>query len=81
MRPNTVRLRTASEIDLEALSGVTRVDRRNGKAAVLTLADGSSPQDLLRILVEQGVAVQTFEVGTAPLEEIFIAVVKEQDHA
>ena len=49
---------------------------------VLTLTlKGITPQDLLRTLVERNIALESFEVTTTPLEDIFIAVVKERDHA
>ncbi|MGC8837573.1 MAG: ABC transporter ATP-binding protein [Anaerolineae bacterium] len=73
----TVRLRGPAA--LEDLPGVTRVERQE-EEWVLTL-DRSTPQDLLRHLVERGVPIAAFEVGTMPLEEIFIAVVKEGAHA
>lgn len=73
----TVRLRGPEA--LEGLPGVTRVERQEGDW-VLTL-DRTTPQDLLRHLVERGVPIAAFEVGTMPLEEIFIAVVKEGAHA
>lgn len=73
----TVRLSTPAPP--EDLPGVTRMERQDDEL-VLTL-EGISPQELLRTLVERGVPVEAFEVGTAPLEEIFIAVVKEETHA
>lgn len=73
----TVRLR--GPVALEDLPGVTRVERLDDDW-VLTL-DRTTPQDLLRHLVERGIPIVAFEVGTMPLEEIFIAVVKEGAHA
>jgi ABC-2 type transport system ATP-binding protein len=70
--PHTVRLRTPAE--LESLPGVTRINKRD-HTFTLTL-DGIDAQALLRTLVEQGIPVETFEVATAPLEEIFVAVVQ-----
>ena len=72
--PHTVRLRTP--VTIEALPGVTRMERRDG-TLTLTL-DGITPQELLRVLVERNVPVEAFEVATVPLEEIFIGVVKEE---
>ena len=74
--PKTVRLQTDGPANLEGLPGVVRIEPRDGQVSVLTLADGSA-QDVLRALVERGVVLKTFEVGTAPLEEIFISVIKE----
>ena len=75
--PHTVRLRTP--VALGALPGVTRMERRDG-TCTLTL-DGTTPQELLRTLVERNVPVEAFEVATVPLEEIFITVVKEENDA
>ena len=75
--PNTVRLRTS--VDLDTLPGVARVERRDD-TFTLTLED-STPQELLRTLIERDIPVEAFEVATAPLQDIFIAVVKEKNHA
>jgi len=78
--PRTVRLRTDTPAALGTLPGVERVEQRDETSAVLTLGD-TSPQELLRVLVARDIPVHTFEVGTAPLEEIFISVVREENHA
>ncbi len=75
--PGTVRLRTSATFD--DLPGVARIERRDD-TLTLTL-EGVTPQELLRKLVERNVPVEAFEVATAPLEDIFIAVVKERDNA
>jgi ABC-2 type transport system ATP-binding protein len=75
--PHAVRLRTPAALD--PLPGVARAEKHEG-TFTLTL-EGITPQDLLRTLVERNVPVEAFEVATVPLEEIFIAVVKERDHA
>jgi len=74
--PHAVRLRTPAA--LNALPGVTRMERRDG-TLTLTL-DGTTPQALLQTLVERNVPVEAFEVATAPLEEIFISVVKKEEN-
>ncbi len=74
---HTVRLRTPAAID--DLPGVAAIERHDG-TSTLTLA-GITPQDLLRTLVERAVPVETFEVASMPLEEIFISVVKEGGNA
>jgi ABC-2 type transport system ATP-binding protein len=74
---HSVRLRTPT--DPGALPGVTRVEKRDG-TLVLTLEQGS-PQELLKRLVERDITVESFEVATVPLDEIFIAVVKGEGHA
>ncbi len=71
--PHAVRLRTPIAPDL--LPGVARMERHDD-TFILTL-EGITPQELLRTLVERNIPVEAFEVATAPLEEIFIAVVKE----
>ena len=71
--PHAVRLRTSATLDV--LPGVVRMERRDD-IFTLTL-EGITPQELLRTLVEQNIPVEAFEVATVPLEEIFIAVVRE----
>lgn len=71
--PQAVRLRTATALD--AVPGVVRMERHDD-TFTLTL-EGITPQELLRTLVERNIPVETFEVATAPLEEIFITVVRE----
>ncbi|MHB1294848.1 MAG: ABC transporter ATP-binding protein [Anaerolineae bacterium] len=75
---NTVRLRTPSPLDAMP-AGVTRMEHRNGDY-MLTL-NGVDPQTVLTELVGRGVRLESFEVGRAPLEEIFIRVVTEAAHA
>ncbi len=75
--PHAVRVRTDASLD--QLPGVAKVERRDD-TLTLTL-EGITPQDLLRALVEKKIPVEAFEVATAPLEDIFIAVVKERDNA
>ncbi len=70
--PNAVRLRTAAE--LGDLPGVTHIERR-GSEYTLTLND-IEPQALLRELIARDVPLQSYEVGTAPLAEIFVRVVQ-----
>jgi len=60
---------------LGEIVGARQVERRGSDYEVF-LEDGTSPQDVLRQLVERGVPVTRFEVATPPLEEIFIAVVE-----
>ena len=73
----TVRLRTPA--DLGTLPGVEGIEQREG-TFVLRLGDGS-PQDLLRALVQRNIPLDSFEVATAPLDEVFIAAVKGAEHA
>ncbi len=59
----------------ETLSGVLRVEQSN-HAYELVLEPDSSPQAILRQLVEADVTIGRFEVATPPLEEIFISAVE-----
>ena len=43
----------------------------------LTLKDGTDPQELLKHLIDKGVNVDSFEIATPTLDEIFISVVKQ----
>lgn len=78
--PRTVRLHMETPTDMGTLPGVTKVEQTDKTYAVLTLGD-TTPQQLLRVLVERDVPVNSFEVGTAPLEEIFVSVVKGENNA
>ncbi len=73
----TVRLRTTTA--LEALPGVAEIKPIENHTYTLTLKDASA-QQVLETLVRRGTEIESFEVGTAPLEEIFIAVVTKGDH-
>lgn len=75
--PGTVRLRTPDPPG--DLPGVVRTEQRDD-TLTLTL-EGITPQDLLEELVRRGITVDSFEVASAPLEDIFITVVKERDDA
>jgi ABC-type uncharacterized transport system ATPase subunit len=59
---------------LPELPGVLRVERVNG-AYRLALAAETTPQQVLRALVEREVPVERFEVAVPTLDEIFIRVV------
>ncbi len=76
--PSEVRLRTPD--DLPTIPGVAHIEAQNGQI-LLTLEDTLSAQDLLQQLVARGIRIESFEVASAPLEEIFIAVVKGAQHA
>ncbi len=74
--PHVVRVRTA-RIPPD-IPGVTAVEPDDG-AFNLTLAAGTSPQAVLRALLERDVEVQLFEVAPVPLEDIFVAVVDGEE--
>jgi ABC-2 type transport system ATP-binding protein len=75
--PGTVRLRTPDS--LSELPGVVRTEQRDD-TLTLTL-EGITPQDLLEELVKREITVNSFEVASTPLEDIFITVVRERDNA
>lgn len=72
--PNTVRLHTSAQ--LPPLANVARMEHRNG-TYFLELMPGTDPQEVLRSLVAANIPVDMFEIGTLPLEDIFVRVVKE----
>lgn len=62
--------------DFANLAGVLEARRHNG-AWHLTLAAGTSAQDIFRVLAAQdGVKIERFEIAEPSLEDIFIHVVK-----
>ena len=65
-----------AEGDLSGLPGVLEV-RAHNNAMRLTLAETTTPQDVMRALVERGIPVEKFEVAVPSLDEIFIKVVRE----
>ena len=60
------------------IAGVVDVSLHNS-ATKLTLADGTTPQDVLRALVAQNVVLEKFEIAVPTVDEIFIRVVEEGD--
>jgi ABC-2 type transport system ATP-binding protein len=62
------------------VKGVQAVTRKDD-AFLLTLAEGTSPQAVIKALVEEGVELEAFEVAPVPLEDIFVKVVKEGRHS
>ena len=61
--------------ELPALPGVERAEPHNS-AVKLYLAPGTKPQDILRAIVAQEIAVEHFEISMPDLDEIFIRVVQ-----
>jgi ABC-2 type transport system ATP-binding protein len=61
--------------ELPHLPGVARIETYNSSRR-LTLDPGTSAQEVLRSLVEQGVQLEHFEIATPTLDEIFIRVVQ-----
>jgi ABC-2 type transport system ATP-binding protein len=61
---------------LGPLPGVTAVEQRNGNGSLLLrLADGTTPQLVLRALAEQpGYQVERFQIALPSLDDIFVRV-------
>lgn len=72
--PDVVRLRTPIALDGD-IPGVENVERHED-TYMLTLHD-ADPQTVLRVLVDRGIPIRAFEVATAPLNEIFVSVVRD----
>lgn len=60
-----------------AIPGVNQVEFHNSSVR-LTLSVGTTPQDVLKNLVENEVILEHFEIATPTLDEIFIRVVQEE---
>jgi ABC-2 type transport system ATP-binding protein len=63
---------------LPTVDGVEQTSPHND-ATKLTLAQGATPQDVLKALMAHGAVVEKFEIAVPTLDEIFIRVVKEGD--
>jgi ABC-2 type transport system ATP-binding protein len=63
---------------LPSIPGVESTEVHNS-ALKLNLSAGTSPQDVLRLLVAQNVPLEQFEIATPTLDEIFIRVVQDED--
>jgi ABC-2 type transport system ATP-binding protein len=74
---HAVIVRTPDE--LPTLPGVEHVEQQNSSAYRLNLAPSTSTQDILRLLVSQGIQIDQYEIAAPTLDEIFIQVVKEDD--
>lgn len=61
-----------------SLPGVTAMQPHNDSMR-LKLAAGTSPQDVLRSLVGNNIALEQFEIAMPTLDEIFIQVVKTEE--
>ncbi len=70
-------VRVDCDADLAKLNGVDHVEEHGGLAEVF-LADGVGPQALLAQLVGQGATVNRFEVGSLPLNDIFLRIVGDK---
>ena len=63
---------------IPAIKGVVETVPHNG-AVKLMLAKDTTPQELAKVLVEQDLGLEKFEIATPTLDEIFIRVVEEGD--
>jgi len=64
-----------AEGELPTVAGVEQVSPHNGDYK-LTLAQGTTPQDVLRALMAQDLVLEKFEIAIPTLDEIFIRVVE-----
>jgi ABC-2 type transport system ATP-binding protein len=64
---------------LPTLPGVEHVEQHNSSAYRLNLSPSTNTQDVLRLLVEQGIRIDQYEIATPTLDEIFIRVVQADD--
>lgn len=72
---NQVLLQLEGELPSE-LPEIRKIEKQ-GLYLRLTLNDGATPQALLKTLIDQGVKLDSFEIATPTLDEIFISVVKQ----
>jgi ABC-2 type transport system ATP-binding protein len=56
---------------------ISAIQKLNGRYR-LVLNEGAEPNQVLKSLIDGGVALNEFEIAVPPLSEIFIKVVKEQ---
>jgi len=61
----------------ETIPGVLEIRPKNG-SHYLRLAPETSPQDVLKTLVQQDIAIEQFEIAIPTLDEIFIQVVQQK---
>jgi len=78
--PSVVRVRTATPLN-GTLSPFGRVDMQNEREALVTLNADGTPRHILRHLMEHNYEIETFEQPQRTLEDIFVSVVRENDHA
>ena len=72
---NQVLIQTDSELP-ENLTGVQSIEEE-GLFYRLTPSDGVTPRAILQQLIDQKIGLNSFEIATPTLDEIFIKVVKE----
>ncbi|HEX9075343.1 MAG TPA: ATP-binding cassette domain-containing protein [Anaerolineae bacterium] len=72
--PNAIEIRPP--LSLEGWTGVARSEIIDGKQRVY-LTPATSPREFLKSVLDRGLAIDQFETASAPLDQIFIQVVKE----
>jgi ABC-2 type transport system ATP-binding protein len=65
---------------LPKINGVLETKEQNG-STYLTLAENTTPQDILKALVDKNITLEQFEIAVPSLDEIFIKVVGEDNNA
>src|SRR5262249_45741987 len=71
---HAVEVRTPDRLD--AVPGVRSIETTNGDATLILERD-TTPQAVLRELLNRGVEVESFSIANEPLEDIFVKVVRE----
>jgi ABC-2 type transport system ATP-binding protein len=74
-------VRAANGVPMPSVPQVTGVDSSADGRLRLRLADGATPSDALTALVAAGAHIDSFEPALAPMEDIFLRVVREEAHA
>jgi ABC-2 type transport system ATP-binding protein len=64
--------------ELNPLPGVLHVERRTASDWYLTLAPEADPQQILRMIVNNGYIVDRFDMALPSLDEIFVQVVRDK---
>ncbi len=72
--PNAIEIRPPHE--LEGWSQVAHTEMLDGKQRIY-LKDGADARELLKAVLDRGLAIEAFEVAPISLDQIFIQVVKE----
>jgi ABC-2 type transport system ATP-binding protein len=69
---------TTPDVLPAVIDGVGTIEKVNGDL-LLHLKNGTTPNDVLRFLVERKINLERFEIAMPTLDEIFIEVVKKQE--
>jgi ABC-2 type transport system ATP-binding protein len=72
--PNAIDIRPP--LSLEGWPGVARSEVLDGKQRIY-LTPAITPREFLKMVLDRGLAIDQFETASAPLDQIFIQVVKE----